>query len=78
MSEAQQVRLLVTPMSHLIAWEIRDDERRLGHGSEKAGDWAAVRGVEIRSGICRVSVNPQFLDAAGRAAVMAYGWEISA
>jgi hypothetical protein len=78
MSIDQQVRLIITPLPHLIAWEIRDDERRLGHGSELAGDWQAIRNVEVRAGVARVDINPQFIDDAGRAAALDFGWGISA
>ena len=77
MSDTQQVRMVVTPLPGMIAWEIRDDERRLGHGSEASGDWVAVRNVELRAGIAHVIVAPQYLDDAGRAAVTAYGWGLS-
>ena len=78
MSANQQIRLIVTPLPHLIAWEIRDGERRLGHGSEKLGDWSAVRGVELRAGLSRVCVKTEYMDDAGRLIVLGYGWEIAA
>jgi len=79
MSDGKQVRLCVFPLPQCIAWEMRDDERRLGHGSEKLGDWAAVRGVEIRAGVATVEVERnQFLDIAALEAVTAYKWKLSA
>ena len=35
-----QITIHVTPLPHLIAWEMRDDERRLGHGSVGPDSWA--------------------------------------
>ena len=74
MSESAQMRLVVTPMPEGILWEIRDSERRIGHGSEAT--FADIRGVEIRAGVARVQLIGRYVDAAACFAAKTYGWEI--
>ena len=74
MSESAQIRLVVTPMPEGILWEIRDGERRIGHGSETT--LAGIRGVEIRAGVARVQLVGRYVDAAACTAAKTYGWEI--
>lgn len=79
MSTASQVRLYVTPLPGKpgqIAWEIRDDSRRLGHGTVAQGDWPAIRQVEILAGLALVEIDPTYLDDKGRDAALHYGWEV--
>ena len=74
MSDAAQIRLVVTPMPEGILWELRDSERRIGHGSEAT--LTDIRGVEIRAGVARVQLVGRYVDAAACAAAKTYGWEI--
>lgn len=80
MSDSSQTIIFVTPSRLSIAWEMRaDDGRRIGHGSENPGDWSAIRGLEIRSGIPAASVRAdisKYPTAAGYLACQHYGWTL--
>ena len=51
-----QITIHVTPLPHLIAWEMRDTERRLGHGSVGPDSWAEIRNIQLRAGVANVEV----------------------
>jgi hypothetical protein len=51
-----QITIHVTPLPHLIAWEMRDTERRLGHGSVGPDSWAEIRNIQLRAGVAAVEV----------------------
>lgn len=51
-----QITIHVTPLPHLIAWEMRDTDRRLGHGSVGPDSWAEIRNIQIRAGVAAVEV----------------------
>jgi hypothetical protein len=51
-----QITIHVTPLPHLIAWEMRDDERRLGHGSVGPDSWAEIRNIQLRAGVANVEI----------------------
>jgi hypothetical protein len=51
-----QITIHVTPLPHLIAWEMRDTERRLGHGSVPADSWAEIRNIQLRAGVANVEI----------------------
>jgi hypothetical protein len=53
---AHQITIHVTPLPHLIAWEMRDTERRLGHGSVGPDSWAEIRNIQLRAGVANVEV----------------------
>jgi hypothetical protein len=53
---AHQITIHVTPLPHLIAWEMRDDERRLGHGSVGPDSWAEIRNIQLRAGVANVEI----------------------
>ncbi len=56
MTSAHQITIHVTPLPHLIAWEMRDTERRLGHGSVGPDSWAEIRNIQLRAGVANVEV----------------------
>lgn len=74
-----QITIHVTPLPHLIAWEMRDDERRLGHGSVGPDSWAEIRNIQIRAGVAAVEVaSPLDGFSAGLLALAAtFGWRVA-
>jgi hypothetical protein len=79
MTSAHQITIHVTPLPHLIAWEMRDTERRLGHGSVPADSWAEIRNIQLRAGVANVEVAaPLEGFTAGLLAVAAnFNWRIA-
>jgi hypothetical protein len=75
-SSDKQVRLVATPLPEGIVWEIRDDERRLGHGTECPHDWVAVRAVEVRAGIAITELRGAYVDDMAREFARQFGWEV--
>ena len=78
-SATHQITIYVTPLPHLIAWEMRDTERRLGHGSVAADSWVEVRNVQVRAGVADVAVTaPLGGFSAGLLALIAtFGWRVA-
>ena len=74
-----QITIHVTPLPHLIAWEMRDTDRRLGHGSVGPDSWAEIRNIQIRAGVAAVEVaTPPDGWTAGLLALLAnFNWGIS-
>ena len=74
-----QITIHVTPLPHLIAWEMRDTERRLGHGSVGLDSWAEIRNIQLRAGVANVEVAaPLEGFTAGLLAVAAnFNWRIA-
>jgi hypothetical protein len=74
-----QITIHVTPLPHLIAWEMRDTERRLGHGSVGPDSWAEIRNIQLRAGVANVEVAaPLEGFTAGLLAVAAnFNWRIA-
>ena len=74
-----QITIHVTPLPHLIAWEMRDDERRLGHGSVGPDSWAEIRNIQIRAGVAAVEVaSPLDGFSAGLLALAkTFGWRVA-
>lgn len=79
MTSAHQITIYVTPLPHLIAWEMRDDERRLGHGSVAADSWAEIRNIQIRAGVAAVEVAAPLdgFDAGLLALAATFGWRVA-
>ena len=74
-----QITIYVTPLPHLIAWEMRDTDRRLGHGSVGPDSWAEIRNMQVRAGVAAVEVAAP-LDgfSAGLLALAAtFGWRVA-
>lgn len=74
MSDAGPFRLVVTPLPEGMLWEIRDSERRIGHGS--CATEAEIRGVEIRSGVAAVEVCGRYVSESLKTAALLYGWRL--
>ena len=74
-----QITIHVTPLPHLIAWEMRDTERRLGHGSVGPDSWAEIRNIQIRAGVAAVEVaSPLDGFSAGLLALAeTFGWRVA-
>jgi hypothetical protein len=74
-----QITIHVTPLPHLIAWEMRDTERRLGHGSVGPDSWAEIRNIQLRAGVANVEVAaPLEGFTAGLLAVIAnFNWRLA-
>ena len=71
MSNANQVKLIVTVRPEGITWAMRDDERKLGYGS--CATLREVHQVEILAGLACVEISG-VLSEADLVSVQQYGW----
>lgn len=75
MTLGSPVKLLATIRPEGIAWEIRDDDRRLGHGSCATID--ELRGVEVRAGIAVTEVSGRAMSFNDLRSAREFGWVVA-
>lgn len=75
MSHDSIVRLIARKGVEFFAWEIRDDQQRMGFGT--CATIAELRCVEVRAGLASVRIADVGLSPEDRAFATHHGWEIT-